>query len=182
MGGNAIPSSAVEPRLEAGGWRLEAGGWRLEAGGSLHLLQMTSADKSAPPDYSLLQCGAFVSPSDLHRNRSVQHSASSIRDPTWPSYHGAAERPEPPQQDGGKQEHQDEQSYGHNGPVRLEENSGSRAQKCTALLAVRWVYLGFIEVFHSHTVHSGAQLPCSAGLRRNKTFKQIICKTSEDLT
>jgi len=36
MEGNPIPSSPVELRLEAGGL--------------LHLLQMTSADKSAPPD------------------------------------------------------------------------------------------------------------------------------------
>lgn len=34
--------------------------------------------------------------------------------------HSAAERPEPPQQQDGEQEHQDEQSDGHKGPIRLE--------------------------------------------------------------
>lgn len=39
----------------------------------------------------------------------------------WLPYHGAAERPEPPQQSDGEQEHEDEQSYGHKGPIGLEE-------------------------------------------------------------
>lgn len=38
----------------------------------------------------------------------------------WLSYHGAAERPKPPQQSDGEQEQQDEQSYGHKGPIRLQ--------------------------------------------------------------
>lgn len=42
-------------------------------------------------------------------------------------YHGAAEGPEPPQQSGGEQEHQDEQSDGHKGPVRLR--GGTDAQR-----------------------------------------------------
>lgn len=186
--------------------------------------------------------------------------------------HSAAEGPEPPQQSDGEQEHQDEQSYGHKGPIRTGDCSnryrarykaqaivhadmesggrplffqnGSRAQKvdishhqrsfhqgnCVidAKAAENFLYisgmketisfdnhlegfsftdagrlygedlnagslqdrindplqrlksiihrehvvlavsycrkLSFIEVFHSHTVHSGAQLARSAGL------------------
>lgn len=42
------------------------------------------------------------------------------------SYHGAAERPEPPQQNDGEQEQQDEQGYGNKGPIRLEGNIDDR--------------------------------------------------------
>lgn len=40
--------------------------------------------------------------------------------PRWPPYHGAAQRPEPPQQDQGEQEQQHEQSHGHERPVGLQ--------------------------------------------------------------
>lgn len=38
----------------------------------------------------------------------------------WPPYHGATQRPEPPEQNDGEQQQQDEQRHGHKRPVGLE--------------------------------------------------------------
>lgn len=59
--------------------------------------------------------------------------------PRWPPYHGAAQRPEPPQQDQGEQEHQHEQSHGHERPVglqrRRDQNDAFRCPPSSRTLA-----------------------------------------------
>lgn len=59
------------------------------------------------------------------------------------SYHGAAERPEPPQQSDGEQKQQDEQRDSHYGPIRLQPKHymvptfSNQYSLCTELMKIQ---------------------------------------------
>ena len=69
----------------------------------------------------------------------------------WPTYHGAAQRPEPPEENQDEQQHQDQQSDGYEGPVRLHRRQKTLTE-LTSLTSEAFCYLVYFFHFNGNYI------------------------------